>query len=79
MNMLDDEGDDFNPTYERHSHLILIECDAVELSSSTLGHEAFGAMLSALRLDGQHATIAKFIEKERDTLMRTLHHQQVYS
>ena len=60
--MLDDEGDDFYPTHESYSHLSQIEWDAVE--RSTIGQEAVGALLSALGPDGQHATIAKFIQNE---------------
>ena len=62
--MLDDEGDDFHPTHESYSHLSKIEWDAVERLSSTIGQEVFGALLSALGPDGQHATIAKFIQNE---------------
>ena len=67
MNMLDDEGDegdDFHPTHESYSHLSQIEWDAIERLSSTIGQEAVGARLSALGPDGQHATIAKFIQNE---------------
>ena len=64
--MLDDEGDDFHPTHESYSHLSQIEWDSVERLSSTIGQEAIGALQSALGLDGQHATIAKFIQNELD-------------
>ena len=64
--MLDDEGDDFHPTRERYSHLSQIEWEAVERLSSTIGQEAVGALLSALRPDRQHSTIAKFIQNELD-------------
>ena len=63
---MDDKGDDFHPTHESYSHLSQIEWDAVERLSSTIGQEADGALLSALGLDGQHATIAKFIQNELD-------------
>ena len=43
-----------------------IEWDAVERLSSTIGQEVVGAMLSALGPDGQHATVAKFIQNELD-------------
>ena len=66
MNILGDEGDDFHPTLESYSHLSKIEWDAVERLSSTIGQEAVGALLSALRPDGQHATIAKFIKDDLD-------------
>ena len=66
MHMLDDEGDDFHPTHESYSHWSQIEWDAVERLSSTIGQVAVGAPLSALRPDGQHATIAKFIQNEFD-------------
>ena len=54
-----------NPVND-HSHLSQIERDAVERLSSTIGQEAVGALLSALGPDGQHATIAKFIQNELD-------------
>ena len=78
MNMLDDEGDDFHPTHESYSHLSQIEWDAVERLSSTIGQEAVGALLSALGPDGQHATIAKFIQNELDVEREkvTLLHQK---
>ena len=78
MNTLDDEGDDFHPTHESHSHLSQIEWDAVERLSSTIGQEAVGAMLSALGPDGQHATIAKFIQNGFDAEPKkvALIHQQ---
>ena len=66
MNMLDNKGDDFHPTHESYSHLSQIEWDAVERLSSTIRQEAVGALLSALGSDGQHATIAKFIQNELD-------------
>ena len=78
MNMLDDEGDAFHPTHESYSHLSQIEWDTVERLSSTIGQEAVGALLSALGPDGQHATIAKFIQNELnvDREKVTLFHQQ---
>ena len=74
MNMLYDEGDDFHLTHESYSHLSQIEWDAVERSSSTIGQEAVGALLSPtascpiveLGPDRQHATIAKVIQNELD-------------
>ena len=74
MNMLDDEGDDFHPKHESYSHLSQIEWDAVERLSSMIGQEAVGA----LGPDGQHATIAKFIQNELDAEREkvTLLHQQ---
>ena len=42
------------------------EWDTVKHLSSTIGQEAVGALLSALGPDGQHATIAKFIQNELD-------------
>ena len=78
MNVLNDEGDDFHPTHESYSHLSPIEWEAVERLSSTIGQEAVGALLSALGPDGQHATIAKFIQNELDAEREkvTLLHQQ---
>ena len=78
MSILDDEGDDFHPTYESYSHLSQIEWEAVERLISTIGQEAVGALLSALWPDGQHATIAKFIQNELDAVREkvTLLHQQ---
>ena len=78
MHMLDDEGNDFYPTHESYSHLSRIEWDTVERLSSTIGKEAIGALLSALGPDGQHATIAKFIQNELDAEQEkvTLLHQQ---
>ena len=78
MNMLNDEEDDFHPTHELYSHLSQIDWDAVERLSSTIGQEAVGALLSALGPDGQHATIAKFIQNELDVERGkvTLHQQQ---
>ena len=76
--MLDNKGDDFHPTHESYSHLSQIEWDAVERLSSTIRQEAVGALLSALGSDGQHATIAKFIQNELDAEREkvTLLHQQ---
>ena len=78
MNMLDDEGDAFHPTHESYSHLSQIEWAAVERLSSTIGQEAVGALLFALGPDGQHATLAKFIQNELDAewVKVTLLHQQ---
>ena len=78
MNMLDDEGDDFHPAHGSYSHLSQIEWDTVERLSSKIGQEAIGALLSALGPDGQHATIAKFIQNEFDVEREkvTLLHQQ---
>ena len=64
MNMLDDKAEYFHPTHESYSHLIQIEKDAVELLRSTIEQEAVGGMLSYLGPDGQHPTIAKFIQIE---------------
>ena len=66
MKMLNDESEDIHPTHESYSHLSQIEKYAVERLSSTIVQEAAGAMLSALDPDGQHATIAKFIQKKLD-------------
>ena len=66
MNVLDDEAEDFLPTHESYSHLNQIEWDAVERLISTIGQEAVGSMLSTLGPDGQHATIAKFVQNELD-------------
>ena len=66
MNMLDDETEGFHPTHGSYSHLSQIEWDAVERLGLTIGQEAVCAMLSALGPDGQHATIAKFIQNELD-------------
>ena len=66
MNMLGDEAEDFHPTHGSYSHLSQIEWDAVERLGSTIGQEAIGAMLAALRLVEQHDTIAKFIQNELD-------------
>ena len=64
MSMPSDEAEDFHPTHESYSHLSQIEWDAVRRLSSTIEQEAVGAMLSALGPDGQHASIAKFIQNE---------------
>ena len=64
--MFDYEAEDFHPTHETYSYLSQIEWDAVERLSSTIGQEAVGTMLSALGPDGQHATIAKFIQNKLD-------------
>ena len=55
-----------------------IEWDAVKRLRSTIGQEAVGAMLSALGLGGQHATITKFIQNELDAEREkvSLIHQQ---
>ena len=66
MNLLDDEENNFHPTHESYPRLSRIEWDAVERLSSTIWQEAVGALLSALGPDGQHATIAKFIQNELD-------------
>ena len=54
------------------------EWDTVKHLSSTIGQEAVGALLSALGPDGQHATIANFIQNELDVEREkvTLLHQQ---
>ena len=77
MNMLDGEAEDFHSTHYSYSHLSPIEWDAVKRLSSTIGQEAVGAMLSAMVPDGQHATIAKFIQNELDDERETvtLRHQ----
>ena len=64
MDMMNDGAEDFLPMHESYSHLSQIEWDAVERLSSTIGQKAVGALLSALGPDGQHATIAKFIQNE---------------
>ena len=78
MNMFEGEAEDFHQTHESYSHLSQIEWDAVERLSSTIGKEAVGALLSALGPDGQHATIAKFIQNEHDAEREkvTFLHQQ---
>ena len=66
MDMMNDGAEDFLPVHESYSHLSQIEWDAVERLGLTIGQEAVCAMLSALGPDGQHATIAKFIQNELD-------------
>ena len=66
MNMLDDEAKYLQPPHESYSHLSQIEWDAVERLRSTIGQEVVGPMLSALRPDGQNATIANFIQNKLD-------------
>ena len=66
MNMLEDKAEYFHPAHESYFHLIQIEWDTIERLSSTIRQGDVGAMLSALGRDGQHATIAKFIQNELD-------------
>ena len=63
MNMLDEE-ESLHAWFEDCTHLSDIESSAVGRMNSTLGQPAISAMLESLDRDQQHATIARFIQKE---------------
>ena len=69
MESADDDYHHASP--DNFCHLSDLEWQAVQCMAATVGDAAVGAMLLSLSGDEQHATIAKFIQRELDEAMKS--------